>query len=264
MGRVVTERNPRPAVDFGRSVDDYVRHRPGFPDLFFDRVATLGVGLAGQRVADLGTGTGTLARGFARRGCRVVGVDASRGMLGGAVELDRRAGVTTPYLHAVAEATGLVADAFDAVTAGQCWHWFDRPRAAAEARRLLRAGGHAVIARMDYLPEPGELGGLTEELVLARNPGWPMAGTTGRHPQFAHDLSDASFAAPEIFEVDFDVSFSHEAWRGRMRACNGVLTMPAADTAAFDADLAALLARRFPDPVTVPHRIYGIVARRPR
>ena len=45
------------------------------------------------------------------------------------------------YHVAPAEETGLPDDNFDVVTAGQCWHWFDRPRAAAEVARLLRPGG---------------------------------------------------------------------------------------------------------------------------
>lgn len=65
--------------DFGRTADDYARHRAGFPDSLFKRLSELGIGLEGQDVVDLGTGTGTLGRGFARRG-RIrasAGVDAS-------------------------------------------------------------------------------------------------------------------------------------------------------------------------------------------
>ena len=54
--------------------------------------------------------------------------------------------------------------------------------------------------------------------------------------------------------------FTHESWRGRLRACNGVFVMPPAKLAAFDADLAALLVEQYPEPLSVPHRIYGIVA----
>lgn len=56
------------------------------------------------------------------------------------------------------------------------------------------------------------------------------------------------------------IAFTHESWRGRIRACNGVLTLPAESVAAFDADLARLLADRFPGPLQVEHRIWGIVA----
>ena len=58
-------------VDFGRTAEDYARHRAGFPEQLFERLTARGIGCAGQRVLDLGSGTGSLARGFARRGaCR--------------------------------------------------------------------------------------------------------------------------------------------------------------------------------------------------
>ncbi len=50
------------AFDWGRTSRDYATHRPGPPPSCYDMLARLGVGLAGQRVLDLGTGTGVLAR----------------------------------------------------------------------------------------------------------------------------------------------------------------------------------------------------------
>ena len=51
-----------PNVDFGRAADDYERHRLGFPDSFFQCMAGRGIGLPGQVILDLATGTGTVAR----------------------------------------------------------------------------------------------------------------------------------------------------------------------------------------------------------
>src|SRR5687767_8496689 len=113
--------------DFGLTAGDYARHRAGFPPSLFDRLIAFGVGQPGQVVVDLGTGTGTLARGFARRGCRVVGIDPSAPMLGQARALDIAEGVSVEYRIGRAEETGLAAASADVVTAGQCWHWFDRP-----------------------------------------------------------------------------------------------------------------------------------------
>src|SRR5512145_2191760 len=92
-------------VDFGRTAEDYARHRAGFPDAFFERAVRLGVGLPGQALLD--TGTGTLARGFAVRGARVVAIDPAAGLLERARDLDRAAGVSVEYRVARAEATGL-------------------------------------------------------------------------------------------------------------------------------------------------------------
>ena len=62
-------------MDFGRTARDYARYRTAFPPELFTRLAGLGIGLAGHRIVDVGTGTGTLARGFASAGCVVTGVD---------------------------------------------------------------------------------------------------------------------------------------------------------------------------------------------
>src|SRR5438067_1726011 len=44
--------------DFGLAAGDYARHRVGFPDSLFERLRAFGVGVPGQTVVDLGTGTG--------------------------------------------------------------------------------------------------------------------------------------------------------------------------------------------------------------
>jgi ubiquinone/menaquinone biosynthesis C-methylase UbiE len=252
-----------PDVDFGRAAHDYARHRPGFPRAFFDHVRGLGIGAPGQRIVDLGTGTGTLACGFAERGCEVVGLDPSTEMLAEAARIAAEAGLSVSWVNGRAEATGLPDVECDIVCAGQCWHWFDRSRSAAEAMRLLRAGGDILIAYFSYLPLPGTVGAATEEIVLRHNPTWKWAGHDGRHTEFVRDLVEAGFRQPSTFDFVLPIIFTHEGWRGRIRACNGALTLPAEKIAAFDADLAALLAERFPEPVLVEHRIFGIVASKP-
>ncbi|NUP11353.1 MAG: methyltransferase domain-containing protein [Polyangiaceae bacterium] len=256
-------REGAPLVDFGRTANDYARHRPGFPVAFFDHVAGLGLGVAGQRIVDLGTGTGTLARGFAERGASVVGIDPSDKMLVEAGELARTEGLAVEWVQAKAEETGLAGDAFDVVCAGQCWHWFDRARAAAECRRVLRAGGRALIAYFCYLPDAGTVAEATEEVILRYNPRWTMAGSDGRYPQWTDDLRDAGFHDVDTFEFDLPITFTHESWRGRFRACNGVLVLPPDAITAFDTELAKLLEERFPEPLVVRHRIFGIVGTRP-
>ena len=153
---------------------------------------------------------------------------------------------------------------FDLVVAGQCWHWFERETAASEAFRVLRPGGALVIAHFDWLPLPGNVVEATERLILETNPAWPMAGGVGRYPQWGDDMAAAGFT--DLASDSFDVAqpYSHEAWRGRIRASAGVKASLDADAvAAFDARLAAMLRTSFPDePLFVPHRVWWISGRR--
>ena len=86
-------------IDFGKTAQDYGRYRAGFPPTLFERLVNFGIGSTGQRVLDLGTGTGTLARGFALRGCQVTGLDPSTSLTEEAKRLDREAGVYRQLRH---------------------------------------------------------------------------------------------------------------------------------------------------------------------
>jgi SAM-dependent methyltransferase len=251
--------------DFGNTARDYRQHRAGFPDSFFSRLEAFGLGRPGQLVVDLGTGTGTLARGFARRGCRVIGIDTAEAMLGQARELDREAGVEVEYRTGRAEDTGLPSRMADVVTAGQCWHWFDRLRAAGESARILRGDGRLVIAHFDWLPLRGNVVQATEKLIESHNPDWKFGGGLGVHPWWLRDLGEAAYRELETFSYDVEVPYTPEAWRGRVRASAGVGgSLSSERVAGFDAALAALLARRFPGEILpVPHRVFAILAKPP-
>ncbi|MGH7949612.1 MAG: class I SAM-dependent methyltransferase, partial [Candidatus Binataceae bacterium] len=149
-------------IDFGKTAGDYGRFRAGFPEQLFERLTSMGIIRADGDALDLGTGTGTLARGLARHGMRVTGLDKSAAMMEEAARLDAEAGVSIRYVVGEAEATGFSDASMDVVTAGQCWHWFDRPRAAREALRILRPGGRLVIAHFDWIPLPGNVVEATE------------------------------------------------------------------------------------------------------
>ncbi len=90
-----------------------------------------------------------------------------------------------------------------------------------------------------------------------------MATGIDSHPEWIRDLDAAGFDHVETFGFDITVEFTHEQWRGRMRSSNGIAaSLPAAAVAAFDVDLARRLRERFPqEPLTVPHRIWGLVGR---
>ena len=243
--------------DWNKAAEDYAKHRAGFPDWFFERLQAIGLAQNGHKVLDLGTGTGALGRGFARRGCKVTGIDLSPGMMAEARELDRAAGVSIDYREARAEATGMAETSFDLVSAGTCWFWFDGIAVGREAMRVLKPGGHLLICYLAWLPLPENVVRRTEELIERANPNWKLGNDWPNAAGYLNDLAWAGFAARESFSVDYDISYSHAAWRGRIRASAGIGASLSADAvAAFDTEHAAMLQRDFPaDPLAVPHRI---------
>lgn len=257
-------------ADFGKTVTDYAKHRAGFPEAFFARLEREGVLRPGLRAVDLGTGTGTVARGLARHGCAVTALDISEPMLEGARRLASEEGLSISFQCAPAERTGLPSGAFELVVAGQCWHWFDRPAAAREVARLLVPGGRLVIAHFDWLGLPGNMVEATEALIDAFNPGplpnYILQGHgVGLYPQWFRDAATAGFTHLESFSFDVAVPYTHAAWRGRVRASARVgASLPPAEVAHFDEAFAALLAERFPaDPLSIPHRVFALLATRP-
>jgi SAM-dependent methyltransferase len=125
---------PAPARSFGAAADDYDRLRPGYPA---DAVRWALGGVDGQRVVDVGAGTGILTRALLAAGHRVTAVEPDPAMLA-------RLTATSAGAHALsgsAEELPLPGGTADAVVAGQAYHWFDHDRAHAEAARVLRPGG---------------------------------------------------------------------------------------------------------------------------
>ncbi|MEL6371168.1 MAG: methyltransferase domain-containing protein [Pseudomonadota bacterium] len=253
------------SVSFGKTAGDYGRYRAGFPEVFFDEL-NKHVGLSdGDNAIDLGTGTGTVARGLARRGLTVTGIDPSPELMAEASRLDGEAGVTVTYVEGKAEQIQAESESVDLVTAGQCWHWFDRSAVANDVHRILRPAGRVVICHFDWLPLPGNVVAATEALILKFNPAWALAGGTGFYPDWLADLSGAGFHQIETRSFDHGAPYTHEAWRGRIRASAGVkATLSSEETAAFDAELAILLEQEFPDdPFIVPHRVWWVAAKKP-
>jgi len=258
-------------ANFGLTADDYAKYRAGFPDAFFERVFADGYVKPNASLLDLGTGTGTLARGFAGRGCRVTGADRSEQMIQQAKELSLAQGLDVDFRVAAAEETGLPDSSFDIVTAGQCWHWFDRPRAAGDVKRILKPNGMVIIAHFDWLPLKDNIVDLTEKLVLKFNPDWEkFAGGFGMYPQWLRDLGEAGFENIVTFSFDMDAPYTADAWRGRMRASSGVAaSLSVEDVSRFDSELKQLLEEKFQaragsDAVLpIPHRIFAVIARSP-
>jgi ubiquinone/menaquinone biosynthesis C-methylase UbiE len=253
------------SIDFGRHSDDYATQRPGFPDSFYTRLERFRP-LTGARVLDVGTGPGIMALPLAERGAYVIGTDISANQIAAAREQAELRGLSDRCLFEVspAEQSRFPDGSFDLITAGQCWHWLDHDRALAESTRLLALGGYLVIAHYSYLPQHSELVRESEALVLKHNPAWKLGGFNGLLPWLVDGVVTESMKLCEQFVYDHERRMTHEAWRGRMRTCNGVGSggMDEATVQRFDRELGELLAAKHPEPLAVPHRIHCVIAQK--
>jgi SAM-dependent methyltransferase len=237
--------------------------RSGPPSEFYDRLRAHGIGLPEQRVLDLGTGTGVIARAFARRGARVAGIDISPGQIDEARRLAAAQQLEIDFRVAPAEEPPFADHSFDVATANQCFLYFDAERALRAVRRILSPGGRLVTSHFSWLPRNDPIARASEELVLSFNPNWLGAGYDGTvvpMPDWAPD----DLVLEGFFWFDVDVPFDRRAWRGRIRASRGVgASLPPDQVEAFDAAHAALLEKIAPEVFMIKHRIDANILRFP-
>ena len=99
----------------------------------------------GQRVLDVGAGTGVLAERVSATGATVICVEPDAGSLAAARR--RLAGRDAEFVAAAAEAIPLPSGSADgAVVSLSAHHWQDRDQGFREIARILRPGGRLVIA----------------------------------------------------------------------------------------------------------------------
>ena len=126
---------------FSKQATDYAKFRPQYPRALFEYIASISPDQ--QLALDCATGNGQAAVALAEFFQKVTAIDASEKQIVQAQPNDR-----VEYLVAPAEASGLPANSYDAVTVAQALHWFDLDAFYSEARRVLKSGG--ILAAWAY------------------------------------------------------------------------------------------------------------------
>jgi SAM-dependent methyltransferase len=249
------------SIDWGKTSRDYDRFRPGPPDSFYYRLLALGIGESGQSILDLGTGTGLLARRFARQGVRVSGIDISDGQIAMARQAAEREGLRIDYAVASAESLPFPDHHFDALTANQCWMYFDLKKAIPEVSRVLKPGGELLVSHFSFMPRLDEIVQASEQLVLKHNPDWGGADWDGHLPAEPR-WSAHAFELTGFFFYDEQIPFTREGWRGRMRALRGIAaSLTAEQVDEFDREHDRLLRSLGAESFRIWHRIHAQIFR---
>ncbi|MER6949239.1 class I SAM-dependent methyltransferase [Nonomuraea sp. NPDC000554] len=220
------------AESFGVDPERYDRARPRYPDALVERIVAASPGLD---VLDVGCGTGIEARQFQAAGCTVLGVDPDARM----AEFARRTGVEVEV--ATFEAWDPAGRVFDAVVAGQAWHWVDPVVGVAKAARVLRPGGRLAVFghAFDAPPEVTEAFAAVYRRVAPDSPLNLRPADSAQPTRTALDIYQAMFAnaadgirqaggfgEPEQWRFAWEQSYTRDEWLDHLPTTGALTQLP--------------------------------------
>ncbi|GGY06710.1 class I SAM-dependent methyltransferase [Streptomyces hiroshimensis] len=231
------------AESFGSDAERYDRARPRYPEAMVERIAAAGPGRHAPEVPgvldipdvpdilDVGCGTGIAARQFQSVGCRVFGVEPDPRM----ADLARRLGLEVDV--ATFESWDPAGREFDAVVAGQAWHWIDPVAGAAKAAQALRPGGRlAAFWNVPQLPpEVAEATAAVYRRVMPDSPFNLQAMTKPALDGYQALCTKAddgirkvgAFSEPEQWRFDWECSYTRDAWLDQLPTQGPFTRLPA-------------------------------------
>lgn len=237
------------AFDFGKTSKAYAKYRDIYPEEVFEKLHEIGVGVQGSRWLDLGTGTGVIPRGLAKYGADIVATDISEQQITEAIALSKDYS-NIKYEVLAAEDISYPEHSFDAVTACQCFWYFDPNVVVPVIKSLLKPGGIFLKLYMSYLKEES-IAQDSNSIVKRINGNWKGASPA------LQDLNTHYFEDPHTETMLVDIPFTRESWHGRMMASRGVMaSMNAKQLVQFDAEHRKMLEEKYPERFTVRHKVF--------
>lgn len=204
---------------FTNRVENYIKSRPGYPDLVLETLRK-SCGLAPSwSIADIGSGTGLLTELFLKNGNTVYGVEPNAEMRDASVKLLS----AYPKYRAVdgsAEDSKLPASGVRLITAAQAFHWFHQAKARQEFQRILQPGGYAAIIFNTRKVEGSPLGEDYEVIVRKYGTNY----TDLRHENLS-DTEIGGFFGPKgcaKTTCPNNQLFDREGFRGRIASMSWV------------------------------------------
>ena len=129
------------AFDWGKTSADYARYRDIYPQIFYEKIIERNLCLSGQKVLDIGTGTGVLPRNMYRYGAKWTGTDISDMQVTEAERMSAELNQDIQYYAAATEELEFPHNLFHVITACQCFWYFDHKKVMPKLARILKKDG---------------------------------------------------------------------------------------------------------------------------
>lgn len=207
------------SFDWGRTSEDYARFRDIYPNEFYQKILERNLCIKGQKILDVGTGTGVLPRNMYQYGGDWIGTDIQPNQIEQAKLLSD--GLNIDYYVTPTENIDFPESTFDVITACQCFWYFDHEKVMPLFDKILKENGKILLLYMAWLPFEDIIAGASEALALKYNPLWSGAGERV-HPIFIPDIYKKRFEISYHEEYRLNVHFTKESWHGRMKTCRGI------------------------------------------
>lgn len=242
--------------DFGKTSENYARFRDIYPQSMYDKLIGMEIGKKGQHILDLGSGTAVLPMNLYHTGAYFTATDIAENQVACGKVLAAKKGMDRiSFRVCSAEDTGFENNSFDAVTAVQCFPYFNAEKAAAEIVRVLKPGGLFGKILMDWLPREDAVIAEMIDLVQRYNPAWNPEGFNEFEYHFP-DWAKGRFTIEEVISYDEALPFTKEAWLGRVLTCRGVgASLSEERVAQFKEEYRGMLAK-YDEPLNLKHRIH--------
>ena len=239
--------------DWGRTSADYAKYRDIYPQEFYEKIHSFGICAKGQKVLDLGTGTGVLPRNMYHYGADFIGTDISENQIEQAKILSQSLNMNIDYFISPAESIDFPAESFDVVTACQCFFYFNHDILAPELHRMIKQNGRLAVCYMAWLPFEDKIAQASESLILKYNPVWSGCNEK-RHDISIPDVYNNYFKTTSSVMYDLQVPFTRESWNGRIKACRGVgASLSEEEVCRFEAEHLELLNKIAPAEFNILH-----------
>ena len=209
------------SFDWGNTSEDYARYRDIYPKEFYDYILNLGLCKDGQRVLDVGTGTGVLPRNMYEYGAKWTGTDISENQIKQAKILAAEKEMDIDFYACPAEEISYEDNTFDVITICQCIWYLNASAVSGRFAKMLKKDGKILVLYMGWLPYEDRIAGKSEEIILKYNPNWSAYGDHVQ-PVFVPDDFNQYFDIIKRDEFRVDIPFTRDGWHGRMRASRGV------------------------------------------
>lgn len=226
----------------------YEKARPSYPDVLFDDLVELARLRPGDRLLEIGCGTGKATRPLLRRGFSVVCVELGEQL----AETTRRrlAGYPVDVRVAPFETWEVEAESFDLVYAATAWHWVDPSMRYRRAHELLRpsrhlafwSAGHAFPADAD--PFFAEIQDVYEAIGESHEENWPPPPPDEVADEVAEIEATGLFEEIRVRRYVWETVYTADEYIALLNTFSGHITMDASKRQRLYREIRARLDRR--------------------